>query len=804
MRVMLPKIRRCGSLALLSLTALLAACDGDETRVVNVPVEVPVEVPAANAAPVASDDLLMVGAGSEENLLDVLANDSDADGDNLVVSALSAPANGTATVFAGTRINYVPAAGFTGSDSFSYTVSDGRGESDTAMVMVTVSEVAAAFSLQLLHMADFEAAGPALEDAPRFSAVLSALRAQSPDNSLVLSSGDNYIPGPFYSAGADASLADVVGIPGNGRADIVIANQLGVQASAIGNHEFDEGPTRVAALIAEATDGTNTYPGTAFPYLSANLDFGPEPALAPLVVADAAAPQGNSLARSVIIEVDGERIGVVGATTPTLRNISSAGAVRVLPEGFGGSPEAVDIDALSGVIQGAIDALSSAGVDKIILLAHMQQISIERQLAERLRDVDIIVGGGSDTIFADDTDRLRSGDTAGGDYPEIYTSPSGEPVLLVNTDGQYRYVGRLVVGFDADGRVITDTVDPLVSGAYAADAQGVTAVEGTPLPEVVAVTDAVAEVLIAREGNILGATEVFLEGRALDTAGVRTEETNLGNLTADANLFIARQADPTVSISLKNGGGIRNFIGAIEQPAGSTDPSEAVLLPPQPIPAAGKEEGDISQFDLQGALSFNNALALITVTAAELKELLEHGIANQPSRQGRFPQIGGMAFSYDPRLPGRVAAADGTIMTAGERVRSLVVFAADGSVADVVVQDGAIVGDPARSFRMVTLNFLAENGCGRADAGPQTQQACGDGYPFGQLTAPDYVRLDETLTAAGNASFADPGTEQDALAEFLQANFAGANAFAEAETPIAEDTRIQRLDLRMDTVIPAP
>lgn len=787
-----------GPLALLSLAVLLAACDDTETRIVNVPVD----VPAANAAPVATDDLLMVGANSTENLLDVLGNDEDDDGDNLVVSAVTAPANGSASIVAGTRINYVPAAGFVGSDSFGYTVADGRGGSDTATVSVTVSAVAPAFTLQLLHVADFEAAGPALDDAPRFSAVLDALRSQSPDNSLVLSSGDNYIAGPFFSAGADASLASLLGIPGNGRADIVIANRLGVQASAVGNHEFDEGPGRFAALVAAETTESGSYPGAAFPYLSANLDYAPEATLAPLVVPEAAAPQANSLARSVILEVDGERIGVVGATTPTLRTIASAGNVRALPQGFGGTPGAAEIDALAGILQGAVDTLTSAGVDKIILLAHMQQLNIERALAERLRDVDVIVGGGSDTILANPGTRLRAGDSASGPYPETYTSPSGEPVLLVNTDGQYRYVGRLVVGFDEAGRVIADSVTPELSRPFATDAEGVTELAATPIPGVVAVVDAIGDVLIAREGNILGATEVFLEGRALDTVGVRTEETNLGNLTADANLFIARQTDPTVSISLKNGGGIRNPIGAIQQPAGSTDPSEAVLLPPQPIPAAGKAEGDISQFDLQGALSFNNSLSLITVTASELKALLEHGIANQPSRQGRFPQIGGMAFSYDPRQPGRAATADGTPTTAGQRVRSLVVFAEDGSIADTVVQDGAIVGDPARTFRMVTLSFLVENGCGRP--GAQTQVACGDGYPFGQLGVPDYVRLDETLTADGAATFAPPGTEQDALAEFLLARFADGTPFDVAETPIEQDTRIQRLDLRMDTVIPAP
>jgi glycerophosphoryl diester phosphodiesterase len=75
-----------------------------------------------------------------------------------------------------------------------------------------------AFTLQLLHASDFEAGIEALDDAPRFSAVVNGLRDDY-ENTLVLSSGDNYIPSPFLFAASDPSLANTpVGTEGIGRA----------------------------------------------------------------------------------------------------------------------------------------------------------------------------------------------------------------------------------------------------------------------------------------------------------------------------------------------------------------------------------------------------------------------------------------------------------------------------------------------------------------------------------------------------------------------------------------------------------
>ncbi|MGK7919214.1 MAG: bifunctional metallophosphatase/5'-nucleotidase, partial [Trichodesmium sp.] len=499
-----------------------------------------------------------------------------------------------------------------------------------------------AIQLQILHAADQEGGIPAIQDAVNFSAVMNALEDDF-ENTLRLSSGDIYIPGPFFNASDE-----VYGEAGIG--DILINNALGFQAVALGNHEFDQGTRTIANLVAANSEitgpgiGEGGFLGTQFPYLSTNLDFSDDGNLAGFVVADGGAPQPNTISGSVVIEVGGEEIGIVGATTPTLPVISSPGDVVVTP------PDSDDIEALAEIIQETVNELTATGINKVILLAHMQQISIEQELAELLTDVDVIIAGGSNTLLATEDNILRDGDEAANSYPIQLTSASNEPVLVVNTDGNYRYVGRLIADFDENG--IITSFDEDFSGAYATDDEGVDRAFGEDVdpedvadPTVVAVTNAINENISARDGNIFGATDVFLNGII---GNIRTEETNLGNLTADANLFVAQEYDSDVVVSIKNGGGIRENIGQSFIPPGATS-DDLVQLPPAGNEFAGKEEGQISQLDIENTLSFNNELTLLTVTAEELKQILEHGVAATAdgATPGQFPQVGGLAFSFD-------------------------------------------------------------------------------------------------------------------------------------------------------------
>ncbi len=145
------------------------------------------------------------------------------------------------------------------------------------------------YTLQILHAADIEAATAALDRAPNFAAIVDALEVTFA-HGIALSSGDDYLPGPFIAAQTDASVtpalrlfcAGLLGVPADSvaalatapaRFDIAILNAIGVEASVFGNHEFDLGPEVMAGAIdVTASGGATTGLGAQFPYLSANLD----------------------------------------------------------------------------------------------------------------------------------------------------------------------------------------------------------------------------------------------------------------------------------------------------------------------------------------------------------------------------------------------------------------------------------------------------------------------------------------------------------------------------------------------------
>ncbi len=614
-------------------------------------------------------------------------------------------------------------------------------------------------TLQLLHAADMEGGIEALENAPRFSSVLNALKVEV-ENTVIIGAGDSYIPGPFFAAANNGSLREVLGREGSGRADILMLNAMGFMAGALGNHEFDAGTGTLASLIAADRD----YGGAAFPFLSANLDFSLDSNLASLVVdpGQEASTIPNSITKSVVITTpSGEKIGVVGMTTPRLGSLSVPGNVGIAPA------DPNDMAALAAIVQESVDALTATGINKIILTGHLQQISLDEAIASHIKDVDIIIAGGSNTLLADETDRLHPGDMADRPYPILTQSATDEPIAIVGTDGNYRYVGRLVVDFDEAGVLIPESIDAAVSGAFVTDAQGVADTgSAEPAARVVEIIEAVRNVVVAKDGNIFGQTSVYLNG---NRGSVRTEETNIGNLIAEANLAAGKQVDPNVVVSLKNGGGIR-------APIGVTIGSE--LLPPPANALVGKARGQISQIDIENTLRFNNGLTLLTLSAAELLEVIEHavGASGGSSSPGRFPQIAGMAFSFDTSLP------------AGSRIQSLVITDADGNPMDTIAQNGEIVGDADRTFRMVTITFLVNGG---------------DSYPYASFPNTNRVDLAEVMTeeeSGGKATFADPGTEQDALAEYLAANFSEV-PFAVADAGPENDERIQNLAFRADSLI---
>jgi 5'-nucleotidase / UDP-sugar diphosphatase len=251
---------------------------------------------------------------------------------------------------------------------------------------------------------------------------------------------------------------------------------------------------------------------------------------------------------------------------------------------------------------------------------------------------------------------------------------SGEAVPVVTTPGNYKYVGKLQVGFNSAGEIVK--VKPR-SGIERVAARN--QLEGVRSDTKIQrlVVEPVMESIQALAENVIGQTAVTLNGQ---TSQVRTRETNAGNLIADALLWQATKvaADfgvPEPDISLQNGGGIRNDL----------------VVP----------SGPITELDTFTWLPFSNFTAVVEgVQRSTLKAILEHVVTDAPAvAQGKFAQIGGFRYTYD---------ADGT---PGSKVRNVTLD--DGTV---IVQNGSVVAGPA--LTVATIDFLARGG---------------DGYPFGPV-----------------------------------------------------------------------
>ncbi len=158
---------------------------------------------------------------------------------------------------------------------------------------------------------------------------------------ILVSSGDNYLAGPEFN------LSIQRGVP---FFDAIGLDLIGYDALAIGNHEFDFGPDVLADFI-------QSFSQTMPPFLSANLDFSGEPRLL--------------IAASAVVKKRGQRIGIIGSTTPNLTFISSPRNVIVGQD-------------VAGAVQAEVSRLESMGVNKIILISHLQGLAEDLTLLTQL------------------------------------------------------------------------------------------------------------------------------------------------------------------------------------------------------------------------------------------------------------------------------------------------------------------------------------------------------------------------------------------------------------------------------------
>lgn len=293
------------------------------------------------------------------------------------------------------------------------------------------------------------------------------------------------------------------------------------------------------------------------------------------------------------------------------------------------------IDSITTAKQ-SVQELTNLGVNKIIALTHVG-FNVDQELAKQVDGIDLIIGGHSHTPVGNIPGTVAP-------YPLVMKTPNGDPVL-VTTDWEWgKFLGDTNLVFDPRGKLLSwagkpiPVEDPVI-----------------PDPETVAKIAKYAEPLQASLRKIVGKTTVSL------LRGDRKVESNLGNLVADAMLLKTRSLNP--QIALMNTGGLR------------TD-----------IPA-----GDISAGQVQENMPFGNTVTVADLTGDQVKAALENSVSQVESGGGRFSQVAGLRFIWDPSKP------------AGSRI------------VDIQVKDGSgnfRAMDTTASYRVIANSFIQDGGDG--------------------------------------------------------------------------------------------
>ena len=341
--------------------------------------------------------------------------------------------------------------------------------------------------------------------------------------------------------------------------------QVKFDAMTVGNHEFDDSEDGLAGFLDKVQ----------FPVVTAN------------VVATAASKIGDRVKPSIVLEVGGQKIGIVGAVANDTAELATPGPNITIAE---------DVAKISEQVQ----KLKQDGVNKIIALTHVGYPR-DLEFIAKIPDVDVVVGGHSHTLLSN-TDQK-----AEGPYPTLVDNPGGYKVPVVQA-GQYsKYLGDLKVVFDDNGVVKESKGDPiLIDSSFKPDEATLKRIDELKAP------------IEALKAKVVGTSEGPIEG---DRKICRVKECSMGNLVADATL--ARVKDQGVTIAFANSGGLRSSI----------------------------DGGDVSMGEVLTVLPFQNTVATFQLKGEDIRAALENGVSQIDDGAGRFMQVSGMKYSFDRSKP---------------------------------------------------------------------------------------------------------------------------------------------------------
>ena len=416
--------------------------------------------------------------------------------------------------------------------------------------------------LNLLNINDFH--GRIDTNTVKFAGTVETLRAQLPDSTLFLSDGDN-IGASLY---ASASQGD--------KPTLDVLNALGLSASAVGNHEFDQGYSDLTGRVADAAD---------FDYLGANVYY--------------AGTQTPALKEYTIQEVQGVTVAVIGTVTEETPTLVSPNGISTLT--FGDPVEAVN-----RVANQLTDGDPANGEADVIVAEYhegagsgtVENATLEQELALTDSAFAKIVTETSpavDAIFTGHTHKLYAwnaqvpGAAAGVTRPVLQTGSYGENI------------GQVVLSYDPATGATSTVTNQNVKRSTLADAALVSA-----FPRVAAVktiTDAALATAAETGNKPVGSITAPITRASIGGADPVKEDrgapSTMGTLVA--NSLRSSLADPAkggAEIGVVNPGGMR--VDLLTAP-----------------------DSEVSFAEANAVLPFLNNLWTTTLTGAQFKAVLE-------------------------------------------------------------------------------------------------------------------------------------------------------------------------------------
>lgn len=401
--------------------------------------------------------------------------------------------------------------------------------------------------------AEEEGKGECIGGAARLVTAITAERQKlQGQNVLLLNGGDNFQGSLFYSTY-------------KGKAEAEFLNQMRFDAMTVGNHEFDDGEDALVPFLDVIK----------FPVLSANVQ------------AKAASKVGNRIKPSVVLNLGGQRIGIIGAVTTDTPEISSPGPNIAIAD---------DIATITAEVQ----KLQAQGVDKIIALTHVGYPR-DKEMIAKIPGVDVVVGGHTHSLLSNTDPKAE------GRYPTMVDNPGGYKVPVTQAASYSKYLGEFTVVFDDKGVVKSASGDPIfLDKSIKPDAAVLARIKELGAP------------IEALKAKVIGETTAAVDG---SRDNCRARECAMGNLVSDA--ILDRVKGQGVSIVFTNGGGLRASIDA----------------------------GPVNMGEVLTVLPFQNTVATFQLTGGDIVAALENGVSQLDQGAGRFAQVAGLKYAFDASKP---------------------------------------------------------------------------------------------------------------------------------------------------------